>query len=373
MLNIRIKSPQKILSLFTGICLLPISAFAQDQIADTKTSPDFGPMIQQMIEYSVLPGYEALQNAAEREKKIISELCHNPTLTNLKKARSDYKNLVSAWSAVEMYRFGPTIKNNRQEKLFFWPDRKSIGLKQVRNLISSEDQTALTPDTLQGKSVAVQGLLALEYVLFGKGSEALSIATPASYRCTYGLTISKAMSITTQEILKGWSEPNGYADLMYNTGPDNAVYRSKGEVVQDFLRVTSEMIQSVRSLKLQNSIKDEPANSKPKRAPLWRSNLTIHAIKENLNAVVQLLNTGGLGSLTPRYTKSLEFEIEQANKFLTKLEQRPEPWPELVKQKEAHDTLAYLFIPLDGARNVTTDLIPAELGLSLGFNSLDGD
>lgn len=364
---------KKKLSLFAGMCLLPFGAIAQDLNPSKPIQPDFIPVIKQMIERSVLPGYTTLQISALAEEEIIQKLCLNPTTENLSKARQSYATLVSAWSAVEIFRLGPARKDNRQEKLFFWPDRKSIGLKQVRNLIVAEDQKALSPEKLQTKSVALQGLLALEYVLFGKGSGVLSTGEPGSYRCHYGATISKAMALTARDISEDWSKPNGYADLMYNAGPDNPVYRSKGEVMQDFLRVASEMIQSVRDLKLHNSIKDEPGKSKPKRAPLWRSGMTIHAIKDNLNSVTNLMNTGGLGSFTPRYAKSIEFELEQTNKTLTKLEQRPEPWIELVKQKDAHQILSYILIPLEGAKNITTDLIPAELGLSLGFNSLDGD
>ncbi|WP_419905731.1 imelysin family protein [Kiloniella sp.] len=373
MLSNPFQNSKKALLILVGFCVLPISAMAQDLSDDQEPKPDFGPMIKQVIERSILPGYEALRIAAHTEERSISNLCQSPNLNNLIQARKGYKNLVSAWASVEIFRLGPAIKNNRQEKLFFWPDRKSIGLKQVRKLIDTENQTALSYETLRTKSVAVQGLLALEYVLFGKGADLLSEGIAQSYRCKYGETISQAMGRTALDISKDWSKPNGYADLMYNPGSDNPVYRTQEEVVQDLLRVSSEMIQSVRDLKIHNSIKSTPEKSKPKRAPLWRSNLTIHAIKENLNSVAQLLNAGGLGSFTPRYTKSLGFELEQTNKFLTQLEQRSAPWVELVKNEDAHKTLNFLLIPLEGAKNVTTDLIPAELGLSLGFNSLDGD
>lgn len=364
---------KKKFSLFVGMCLLPFGTVAQDLKPSDPVQPDFTPIIKQVIERSILPGYATLQTSAQVEEKIIKELCLSPTTEKLNKARQGYAKLVSAWSSVEIFRLGPARKDNRQEKLFFWPDRKSIGLKQVRNLIISEDPKALSPESLQAKSVALQGLLALEYVLFGKGSELLSSGEPKSYRCQYGATISNAMALTAQGISEDWSKPNGYANLMYNAGAENPVYRSDGEVIQDFLRVASEMIQSVRDLKLYNSIKDEPGKSKPKRAPLWRSGLTIHAIKDNLSSVIDLMNTGGLGSFTPRYTKSIEFELEHTNRTLTKLEQRSEPWIELVKQEDAHQVLSYILIPLEGAKNVTSDLIPAELGLSLGFNSLDGD
>ena len=351
------------------LCLSTYSSLAQEQ----KPQPDFGPTIKQIIEQTVLPGYQNLEQSARVEEQSIKQLCARPSAQNLGIARENFRFLVEAWSSIEIYRLGPAVQNNRQEKLFFWPDRKSIGLRQVRKLIDSEDPKALTLDSLQGKSVAVQGLLALEYVLFGKGSEDLTAAIPGSYRCSYGATISRAIGDTAQDISDGWTVPNGYADLMYNAGPQNPVYRSQGEVIQDFLRVASEMIQSTRDLKIHNTIKSEPAKSKPKRAPLWRSDLTLFAFQENLKSVDHLFTTGGLGNFTPRYTKSLSFELEQTNIFLERLDAKQETWLDIVKQGESHELLTFVLIPLKGAQYVTADLIPQQLGLNLGFNSLDGD
>ncbi|WP_053005881.1 imelysin family protein [Kiloniella spongiae] len=353
----------------TGIIISGLSVNAWGQSSETA----YKPIIEQVIKKAILPSYEKLVEEAAHQESNIEKLCLSPSETNLNSAKDSFRSLVSAWSRVEMYRIGPAIKDNRQEKLFFWPDRKSIGLRQVRKLIDTEEQTALTTETLKKKSVAVQGILALEYVLFGKNSETLSVATPKSYRCEYGATIAQAIGVTAQTIVDDWSSPSGYAAQMLDTSSTNPIYRSDAEVMQDLLRISSEMIQSTRDLKIKNTIKDSPEKSKPKRAPFWRSNLTLHAYRNNLDAVVSLFTIGGLGQLTPRYTKSLAFELEQTNKFLAELEKENTSWEKQVKQKEAHELLTFTLIPLEGAQYIVSDLIPQELGLSLGFNSLDGD
>jgi len=356
-------------STITGIAMTGISVDAWGQVNETS----YKPVIKQVIEKAILPSYENLVEIAAQQSKDIERLCLSPSEINLDRAREGFRSLVSAWSRVEMYRIGPAIKDNRQEKLFFWPDRKSIGLRQVRKLIDTEEQTALRTETLQKKSVAVQGILALEYVLFGKSSETLSTTSARSYRCMYGATIAQAIGLTAKTIVNDWSSPSGYATLMLDTNEANPIYRSDAEVMQDLLRISSEMIQSTRALKIQNTIKDNPEKSKPKRAPFWRSNLTLHAYQNNLNAVKRLFTIGGLGNLTPRYTKSLSFELDQTGKFLAELEKEATPWETQVKQKEAHDLLTFTLIPLEGAQYIVSELIPQELGLSLGFNSLDGD
>ncbi len=68
---------------------------------------------------------------------------------------------------------GPAREDNRFERLFFWPDRRGRGLRQVQGILAEEDETATDPATLYQKSVAVQGLLALDFVLSGEGNETL--------------------------------------------------------------------------------------------------------------------------------------------------------------------------------------------------------
>ncbi len=72
--------------------------------------------------------------------------------------------------------------------MLFWPDRKGTGLKQVQAALASKDPTAADAAQLAGKSVAMQGLGALEFVLYGTGSEELATAGE-SYRCAYGAAI----------------------------------------------------------------------------------------------------------------------------------------------------------------------------------------
>ena len=73
--------------------------------------------------------------------------------------------------------------------MLFWPDRKGIGLKQVQAALAAKDPTAADAAQLAGKSVAMQGLGALEFVLFGTGAETLA-GTGDAYRCAYGAAIA---------------------------------------------------------------------------------------------------------------------------------------------------------------------------------------
>src|SRR3546814_13939620 len=55
----------------------------------------------------------------------------------------------------------------RYEHIYFWPDPRGITLRQVQGLLGQADGSMPDAAGLATQSVALQGLPALEYVLYG--------------------------------------------------------------------------------------------------------------------------------------------------------------------------------------------------------------
>ena len=352
---------------FVTIFLGTLPAIAQDKpIA-------FKPAVEAAIEVVILPGYTRLADSAKAMDHAMIALCEAPNEDGLKQARDAFRKLVTQWSHVEMFRFGPVRVDNRYERLFFWPDRKGLGLRQVRKVIESKDATATNRDSLQQKSVAVQGLLALEYVLFGTDSETL--AAEDEFRCRYGETIASAIASTSGAILEDWQRDGGYADLMREAGPDDPIYRSHGEVIQQILKSAREEVAFVRNLKLARPLGKSAKAANPKAAPFWRSNSVVDTIEANLNSIASLAESGGINALLTGSDNwlgpSLVFELNQARSAIA--DAGDGPWLEEVRDEAVYQRLSYALIPLGGAHGILEDKIPEALGLITGFNSLDGD
>ena len=339
----------------------------------------FQPVVERAVDAVILPGYRALVAAAEDEASLFDALCAEADAGRLDAARAGFGRLVTAWSGVEMLRLGPAREDNRFERLFFWPDPRGRGLQQVQGIIAAADETATSVETLRAKSVAVQGLLALEYVLFGTGAEVLAdAADPAHvFRCRYGAAIAGAAATTSNEILAGWTAPGGYADLMRDASDDDPVFRSHGEVVQDLIKAAREELQLVREQKLAQSIGQTPDKARPKLAPFWRSNQVIPAISANLDAVVALVGPDGVGVALPAdkawAAGQVSFELGQVNTVLGRVAATGIPWESLPEDPKAHDDLVYALIPLGDVASLLETDFPNALGLITGFNSLDGD
>ncbi|WP_421724158.1 imelysin family protein [Bauldia sp.] len=341
---------------------------------DGTEAIDFEPVVKAAVEDVIIPGYEALIDPAENLTLAVRHLCAEPSAETLNQARAAFPPLIEAWSAVEMFRFGSARDQNRYERLFFWPDRRSIGLRQVQRLLAEENESATDIETLRDKSVAVQGLLALEYVLFGEGSEAMATDPPESYRCHYGATIAAAVTAVA-EITDDWRAPTGFANVMIDVGPENPLYRTHSEAMQQLLQSAREQLQFVRDLKLARPLRDNAAAANPKAAPFWRSNLTERAVAVNLQSVASLVSASGLTEQMPsdqtRLIDSLLFELRQAEAAITTDEAAP--WIEAVREPERHERLTYSLVPLGAAVTILEERLPAALGLIAGFNSLDGD
>ncbi len=115
-----------------------------------------------------------------------------------------------AWARIEIVRVGPVLDDNRFERILFFPDRKSLGLKQVQRLLAEKDESATSAGTLKGKSVAVQGLGALDFVLNGTGADDLA-KEPNGFRCRYGAAIAAILAGLGQDLAAAWDAPDGVA------------------------------------------------------------------------------------------------------------------------------------------------------------------
>ena len=358
-------------NIFIAAALLATPAAAQDAPAAPAAPLAFAPVVTSLVDDVIIPAHAAFAEAADGEADLMAALCEAPSPETLDEARAGFLDAVRAFSRIELFRIGPARENNRVERLLFWPDRRSRGLQQIAAVIAEEDESATSLDTLEAKSVAVQGFPALEYVLYGAGSETL--AEDADFRCRYGMTVADSIARIAAELEEGWA--GDFRQTLVEAGPDNPVYRSHGEALQDLLQAGAEQLELTGALKLGGSIGETEADAKPKLAPFWRSNATLSALVGNLEGVAVLM-TDDLAALLgdkAYLTQSTIFELRSAATALMRYDDDPRSFVELAEDPEAHRYLAYAESPIAGAHTILAEQIPTALGLISGFNAMDGD
>ena len=368
-----------------GLGTLAAAAFAAAVLlsgpppAAAQAGPVFARAVDRAVDRVIAPGYADLASAAGGLAVAMSGLCADPTDGALAAARASFAKVVTAFSRVELLRLGPAREDHRFERLFFWPDRRGRGRRQIEALIAGKDEATLDAAALRKKSVAVQGLLALEYVLAGKGSEGLASGR-AAFRCRQGLAVAGAVDRTVRRIRRGWAGPEGFGAVMRGAGPGNPVYRSHGEAVADLLGAAGEQLRIVERLKLARMLRDGPESARPKAAPFWRSGLARASIAANLDGVLRLLDEAALGTLLPASEAGLAeraaSELREAREALSVTSGFGPPGaglPALLSDPGAHRRLAAAAARVGTAAALLGEDFPRALGLVPGFNSLDGD
>lgn len=362
--------------IITTTCALVIS-FSSPNIANAA---DFEVGSNVAQDY-IINSYQELSEAAQWQSIKLETLCAHPSQNALNLVQEQFSTLVQAWSHIEMVRFGPALNNNNWDRILFWPDRKGIGLRQVQGILHNEDPAAIDMESLRAKSVAVQGLLALEFTLFGTGFEDF-YTIKNNFRCKYALAISQAITTTAQEIEADWGhvETNeqtgtGYSIQMASPGPQHADYRNSDEVLRKLIGIWAYGIEMVRDTRLKQLLPTTERNGHFKRGLFWRSNLTFVSMAANMSGMQDLLSSSGIIDLLEPEKQwiinTLDFELENFRRTASELSHTP--IDELVADIQMQNKMAYLNILTHSAQAILIDELATGLNITAGFSALDGD
>jgi predicted lipoprotein len=347
------------------LCASP--AWAQE----TVMVPD--PVMQGAVDGVIRPGIVGFARRTSGLVSSMEALCTAPSLVALSIASNKFRDTALAFARIELIRVGPIMEENRAERLLFWPDRKGIALRQVQGILAEKDETATDPVTLRDKSVAVQGLGALEFVLFGTDAETLT-GQDGNFRCRFGLAIARNVETVAQELATGWYRPDGVAQHLLAPSAGNADYRTPIEALEELVGQLSHGLEAVRDTRINPFIATADKVANPKLALLWRSGLTVPMLQANVDGLRDLFIVSGVGLAVAEkdsgLANSIEFEFGNADRALALI---TSPVEQAVTDPKQAQALNYLVIVTQSLQTLIGEQLSTALGLSVGFSSLDGD
>jgi predicted lipoprotein len=344
-------------SLFLLLSLTPLAA--QESVTVRK-DVDYRAAALHVIEDFAQPRYEALWTRTKAQRAAWDAFCAaEPSEDNFGQLTTQFVETVNAWSSIEILRYGPVSEDFRYERIAYWPERKNDVARGLQKLLSESD--VLTPESVRAKSVAVQGLSVLERLLYDKDNRA-SLTTKGAggkRRCAAGSAVAGNLENVAREIVEAWPAVKDKIRAEGSPLPREAVTR----FATDLLTV----YQVVGDLKLDAPMGKTPAEAKPKAAQWWRSGLSSQTLALNLQSAADLswivLGPGDAGT-------SVVNSIETAQRLAENL---PLPLSEMVTDDVQRKNVVLLRDAVRGARDLSGAYVPASLGITLGFNSLDGD
>lgn len=336
------------------------------------------PRPEQIAERAVrdyaIPYFGAFSHVALDHEALISSLCVRPMPGLLEYVRGHYRRLVGAYARISFLRFGPLAVGNRNERLLLWPDPRGIALRQVQAVLADEDEAASDWRSLQQKSVALQGLSALEFVLFGTGSDELATSAPQSFRCRYAHAVAGAIRNVAQEAAAEWRAPGGFASRLTSPSTVDPDYRSTREVLEEFVGALSHGLEAVRDAQLLPFLGKDDEAPRARSAPLWRSNATPVLIADAMVAIATFVDKTGTarvgGEPGAFIDNAVAFEarnVARARAAIT------DPLEKGLRDPSQLQAYRYLVVLTQSLQDLIGDQLSAVLGLSVGFSSLDGD
>ena len=314
-----------------------------------------GTRIETIVSKNVLSGFVALAEQTQHFADTAQDDC-NPKSGDL---RSAYRQAFLSWSRVSHLRFGPSEEDNRAFALAFWPDPRGKTPKALRGLILSEDAAALTPEKMQHASVAQRGFYAMDYLLFDP--ELIEIGSPA-YRCDVIRAVAKDIAQTADILNTEWQS---FAPTLISPTQDSA-YRTEQEVSAVLFKSASTGLQFTSELRFGRPLGsfDRP---RPKRAEAWRSGLSqdlaLAAIQGAGELAVALSSGQGVSERLTTAKEAAELRLRQL----------ADPNFSGVATPGGRIRLEAVQMSLNQFRSVVDGELAPHLGVSAGFNSLDGD
>ncbi|MBP2559719.1 putative lipoprotein [Neorhizobium galegae] len=358
------------------VSLLPVAALAQEGDAAPSVDLPMADVTRVMaaaVDGFIRPGYDAFHESAGRMTAAMKALCEAPSRTNYDAAKNAFRDAAVSWAHIEVVRVGPVIEHNRFERILFYPDRKSTGLKQVQSVLSKADETATDPLSLGTKSVAMQGFGALEYVLAGSGSDEL-LRGKQSFRCRYGAAVAGNIANVAKELSDIWDDPNGIQKAWEQPGPDNPNFRTGGEAITALLGILVHGAEAVRDQRIETFYKGADKAKFPKQALFWRSENTWATVKGNLEGLAILLEKSGMVSLLQEKDRPIVAATQAQLKSMIELSGKITPDLEKAVENAAErKKLDTLLADGKGVISKLNDGYGGAIGLSSGFSFADGD
>jgi predicted lipoprotein len=332
---------------------------------------------KQLVARYIQPATTQFAGTTAALDQALAAYCDTPTDKQLRTAvERRYGNTIDAWARVELLRFGPLLEDNRFERFFFFPDPRGVTLRQVQALLAAADPALLTPGNLRSRSVAVQGLPALEYALYGSDAAAqLSTdSTAGRYRCAYARAIAANLATLSSELQRAWAPNSPMAREFSAPAATQTLYRSRDEVATEAIKALSTALQYSRDIKLLPALGAAVDDARGQRAPLWRSGLTQRALAASTLAMHDFYAAGNFApALSPDsrwIDDTLKSESEVA---LEDFKAVLLPFEQAVQDTDSRERLVHAALVLKNMQSIVVELLAPALGINIGFNALDGD
>ena len=296
----------------------------------------------------VQPGFGQVEKAAQSHARDWDVACSGGK-GDLASVIGSFHDLADAWAAVEMFRSGPAAKDFRRDRFYLWPERKNAVARALAAALSTPDSVSMDDAWMQQQSAAIQGLPALERLLFDDG-EAKASLLPGSATCRLGVAVSRNAARLASLMLADWAS------------------RAKSSTPADRTALATDIVTGIalsKDEKLEAVIGKSEAQVKPRAAEFWRSRRSLRNLALNLETY------GAIAKIMVPFFESpvMTYAATTSSQTVAGMREPLSDYGKTTNRSEAY----FLRAALDSLGDSAANEVSAALGVTVGFNSSDGD
>ena len=319
----------------------------------------------------VAPAFKALAGETQKLAQAADDFAAQPSQDGFAALRIAYESVSDTWMQAQFFRLGPLGAQQRSDRFEYWPEKRPIIDKQLTALLANAKPESLEAAKFAQASVAVQGLPALERLLYGDTArQVLSAGPEQKARIAVIRAIAHNLDTLARELAADWekvlSDPKT-ATSPFTQDPNEAAAQLYAGLMTGLQIVSDQKIAGPRGQTIDKA--------KPKSAEQWRAGRSLKNIKLNLQALREAATgKSGFTALLPADQAALKTEITAAfDAALAAADAAPEPLDAAVTDAEGRKKVGALLIAVNHVRDIMKQKVPSAIGISLGFNELDGD
>lgn len=340
-------------------------------------SPDYQALSSGVVEHYLLPHYRVLTQALDEQHAALTDFCETPGRPTLSAAREGFHGAMDAWQGIQHINTGPIQLLFRRDRINHWPERRNAVERGLRAVLNAADPDALAPERLADASVAVQGLPALERLLFAQDTlDVLTAATPeAAYRCALMVAVSANLMVIGHGVVEEWE--NDVLPILGAGEPHPLYFRDAKDLSARLLTDLQSLLEVMIALKLEPVLGESADTARPLQVENRRSGRGSRNLRLNLQAARRMVGEadgkgfgGALADADPRVYQALVDAFDAASQAGEAI---PEPLTEVLTSPAERPRVVAFLVAMRNLRALFRERVPEALGLSLGFNAMDGD
>jgi hypothetical protein len=319
----------------------------------------------------VIPAYRALLQAAEAQEQAWAAFAAKRETGDVQSLRAAYNAVADVWANAQFIKTGPITLFLRYDRFAYWPEARNATNRALDALLASNSPKDLAPESLAHDSVAGQGLTALERILYDEKADALLKAPgkEGAWRAQVGLGIARNLASIARDVLKDWTAPDGVRAAIAANKGWKSLFADAPEAARLLLTDLVAGFKLMHDVKLLPVLGANADVAKPKSAEAWRSGRSQRDLKLNLAAAQAMVKALG-NTVTPAHRTRIDALFANAAKAIDAM---PADMGEAAADPKRRPRVDAARVAIKAAQTAIAATVPADVGVTLGFNSLDGD